>query len=63
VQQAFAAAGDDQQLTVVRHAPAPRNAVRLERLIEGDAMPIAFGLGDGAVHVPEDGLEHCRMAR
>ena len=52
VQQALAAAGDLQQLTIAPLVPAPRHAQRLEGLVEGDPVAVALGLRQRPVNVP-----------
>ena len=62
VHQALASAGHLQELAVASIVPAPRQAEGLEGEVERDPMPVALGLGNGAIDVPQQGIElgHCQ---
>ena len=47
------AARDCEQFTVERGRPVPIESGGLEGLVEGDAVAVAFGIGQGAVNVEE----------
>jgi hypothetical protein len=57
-QQALAPAGHLQQLAVAALAPAPGQAGLGKGQVEGHPVAVALGLGQGAVHVPQQGFEH-----
>jgi L-ascorbate metabolism protein UlaG (beta-lactamase superfamily) len=57
VADAFLAAGHGQQLVVQRHVPVPGQAAFGKGPVEGDTVGV-FGVGQGAVHVKDDGLDH-----
>ena len=52
--QEAAAAGHAQQLAVVRRVPTPVQSQRREGAVERDAVAVAFGFGQRAVHIPQD---------
>jgi hypothetical protein len=55
---ALLAACDRQQLAVQLYVPIPGQAGFLEGGIEGQAMAIAFGIGQRAIDVEDQGLQH-----
>ncbi len=57
VQQALEATGDSQQFAVALDAPAPGHAEFFERGVERDQVPVALGLGERAVDVPQYGAK------
>ena len=62
VQQPLAAAGDGQEFAVPLRRPAPRQAVGGKRLVERHEVPVAFGLRERAVHIPEQRAEPGHVA-
>jgi len=54
---ALLAAGDRQQLPVQRHIPVPSPGRPGERLAEGRAMSVTFGVSQRPIHVKNEGRE------
>ena len=58
---AFAAAADGQQLAVTIFIPAQGHAQLSKGPVEGEPMAVALRLGQGAIDVPEQGLQGHRL--
>ena len=55
--QPFAAAAYRQQTSIGVQVPMPGQAGLLEGQVEAMAVTLEFGLGQGAIHIPEQGLQ------
>ena len=55
---ALLAAGDRQQFAVERRVPVPVQAGFGKGRVEGGAMAVAFGIGQRAVHIKNQGFQH-----
>ena len=53
---AFLAAGHREQTAIERLVPVPVMPRRGEGAVEGDAVPVALGVGEGSIHVEDQCL-------